>query len=457
VRASPSLIKTTAFRLSLLYVAVFGAITALAVGATHWSAKRLYERELQGAIDAEIRGLAEQYAAAGLTRLRDLIAERSQAPGASLYMLTDPNRVLLAGNLRSVSPDLWAANGPVRFVYRRPNGLGFEERAAAVQVHGLASGHRLIVGRDIEDRRVFGALAWRSALLAIAVMMAAGAGVGLLVGRKILARIDALTAESHAILTAQRGRIPGDGSGDEIDRLTASLNDMFDRIERLMTGLREVSGNIAHDLRTPLNRLRNRAESALRGGSAGHGEALRDTIEEADEMIRTFDALLSIAQLEAGACGDFAMFDVLEAARTAAELYEPVAEAAGLRLCFEDGSPVNMRGERQLIAQAIANLLDNAIKYGQPQPGADGAIELSVARRGGAVEIAVCDRGPGVPEAERENVQKRFYRLGASRSLPGSGLGLSLVAAVAQLHSGKLRLEDNAPGLRAVLILPAPP
>jgi signal transduction histidine kinase len=258
------------------------------------------------------------------------------------------------------------------------------------------------------------------------------------------------------------GRLPVAGSGDELDRLSESLNLMLARIEQLMAAMREVSDNIAHDLKTPLNRLRNRVEAALREpyGEPVYREALERTIEEADSLIKTFNALLSIARIEAGAGGENReRLDVASLLCDVAELYEPVAEERGLVLKAEAKGPVFVRADRQLLGQAIANLIDNALKYGTAEANGAGGkapdVEVTATERGDVVEIAVTDRGPGVPASDRERVLERFVRLEESRSEPGSGLGLSLVAAVARLHGGRLRLEDNAPGLRVVLALPS--
>jgi hypothetical protein len=299
-------------------------------------------------------------------------------------------------------------------------------------------------------------------LWGLGVMALFGIGGGYWVSRKLLQRIDAVTATTRTIMEGDlTGRLPVDGSGDELDRLSASLNLMLARIEQLMAGLREVSDNIAHDLKTPLNRLRNRVEAALREpyGEPTYREAMERTIEEADSLIKTFNALLSIARLEAGAGGDLKeSLDVSELVRDVAELYEPVAEEHGLVLRADVGEPVFARADRQLLGQAIANLIDNAIKYGTPEDAGGGTkpeVSVTASAKGDMAKIIVSDRGPGVPPSDRERVLGRFVRLEASRSAPGSGLGLSLVAAVARLHGGTLRLEDNHPGLKVVLSLPA--
>jgi signal transduction histidine kinase len=241
--------------------------------------------------------------------------------------------------------------------------------------------------------------------------------------------------------------------------LAVNLNVMLARIERLMLGLREVSDNIAHDLKTPLNRLRSRAEAALRDerGGAVWREGLERTIEEADQLIKTFNALLLIAKLEAGALEEsLEPIDLAEIVRDVADLYGPAAEEAGFRLDLAASGAVPIRANRQLVSQAVANLVDNAIKYSSGN-AAGTIITVAVRSVGHDAEVTVADRGPGIAAADRERVLRRFVRLEESRSLPGTGLGLSLVTAVAQMHGGTLRLEDNVPGLRAVLVLPLAP
>jgi signal transduction histidine kinase len=289
------------------------------------------------------------------------------------------------------------------------------------------------------------------------VMGVAGA---LFIARRVLKRIDAMTATNERIMAGDlTGRLAVTGSGDEFDRLANSLNAMLERIEALMGGMKQVSDNIAHDLKTPLTRLRNRAEEALRGAKteADYRAAIESTIEESDGLIRTFNALLMIARAEAGEAREgMSDFDASEVAHSVAELYEPLAEEKGVHLSVEAPEPVKIRGNRELIGQALANLVDNAIKYGGAAPGGKGAIRISAKRQGGRVLISVADRGLGIRPDDRSRAVERFVRLEASRSKPGAGLGLSLVSAVAHLHGGELQLEDDAPGLRATLSLPQP-
>jgi signal transduction histidine kinase len=462
VTALTKLFRTTTFRLSLTYLALFSAAAIVAIFYIYWNTTVLLSRQLNQTIDAELKGLAEQYRAGGLDQLVSTVAERSQTPGNSLYLVADSEGRRVAGNLSAVSPALWNSLGPVEFVYRRPATGGVETRLAFANVFRLPGGYRLIVGRDIEDRRELARMVRSTMLWGLGVMALFGIGGGYWVSRKLLARIDAVAATTRTIMEGDlSGRLPVNGSGDELDRLSGSLNLMLVRIEQLMAGLREVSDNIAHDLKTPLNRLRNRVEAALREpyGEPVYREALERTIEEADGLIKTFNALLSIARIEAGAGGENReTLDVSALLRDVAELYEPVADERGLVLKAEADAPIYIRADRQLLGQAIANLIDNAIKYGAPgAEGSNGAkpeIDVSARAKGSLAEIVVTDRGPGVPVSDRERVLDRFVRLEASRSEPGSGLGLSLVAAVARLHGGSLRLEDNEPGLRVVLALP---
>ena len=460
--ALTKLFRTTTFRLSLTYLAVFSAAAIVALAYIYWNTTVLLSRQLNQTIDAELKGLAEQYRAGGLDQLVRIVAERSRTPGNSLYLVADRDGKQLAGNLSAVSTQLWDSLGPVEFFYTRPAPGGVERRLAFANVFRLPGGYRLIVGRDIEDRRELARLIRITMLWGLGVMALVGIGGGYWVSRRLLARIDNLSATTRTIMSGDlSGRLPVSGSGDELDRLAQSLNSMLSRIEQLMAGLREVSDNIAHDLKTPLNRLRNRVEEALREPyeEASYREVLESTIEEADGLIKTFNALLSIARLEAGAGGDNRdKLNLSALVSDVAELYEPVAEERGIALRAEAAVPISIRGDRQLLGQAIANLIDNALKYGAPAAQAGNGwapeVDIRVDVHDGAAEISVTDRGPGVPEAERERVLGRFVRLEESRSEPGSGLGLSLVAAVARLHGGALRLEDNEPGLRVVLSLP---
>lgn len=455
------LLRTTAFRSFLLFFGLFAITAAIAVAYIYWQTNVILATQLESAIQAETRSLDEQYRSGGIEQLVRTVGERSETPGNSLYLLTDAEGHRLAGTFKTVSSELWNSEGRVAFVYRRPAQGGTEERLAYAVVFRLKDGSRLIVGRDIEDRREFGRVVRSAFLWSLGGMALIGLIGGLLIGRNFLRRIESVTETSQRIMAGDLSRrIPVTASGDEFDRLAASLNAMLQRIAELVEGFKEVSDNIAHDLKTPLTRLRNRTEAALREahGEQAYRDALQSTIEEADEIIRTFDALLSIARLEAGASSNArSEFDLNAVVGGVCDLYEPVAEEKGIALACETGPATLIRGERQLIAQAVANLVDNAIKYGGETNGAAseaGAnISVSIALNGENAQIVVADRGPGIPSADRERALRRFVRLEASRSRPGSGLGLSLAAAVARLHGGEVTLLDNAPGVKAVLTL----
>ena len=458
-------VRTTAFKLSLIYLAVFAALSLFLIVSIADTTNDLLSRQLQDTIDAEIQGLAEQYRTGGVSRLIRVVEARSKMPGASLYLLTDFSGNVIAGNVSDLpSAVLDSADGIARPVpYRRlATDLGDEQPVVAshkalVRVFVLPGGFRLLVGRDLAEREQFRDVVWRAVKLSIGAVLLLGLVTWLFVSRRVLKRIDAVSVTTKQIMGGDLGgRLKVDGSGDEFDRLAESLNAMLDRIEQLMHGLKEVSDNIAHDLKTPLTRMRMRVEQALGDPAVGEAsrEALTATLEDCDGLIRTFEALLRIARVEAGSAGVRTQaVDVAEIAREVAELYEPVAEEQEATLTVTVPEAVVVPGDRDLLAQAIANLVDNALKYGRPADGSQ-AVTLRVGRDGEEAVIAVADNGPGVPEADRGRVTQRFVRLEGSRTAPGSGLGLSLVQAVASLHKGTLMLGDAAPGLVAELRLP---
>ncbi|TCT08706.1 signal transduction histidine kinase [Tepidamorphus gemmatus] len=466
------LLRSTAFRLSLVYLAVFAAFAGLLIAYLSWNTWVIFTQQLDSTIEAEVQGLAEQYRLGGVLRLVQVIDRRTRNPSSSLYLVQDPQGNRIAGNVASVPAATWEAEGLVRIRYTPFEESSGKTYEAVVRVFDLIGGFRLLVGRDVEERRHLQEIVWRATLLAVVLMIVLGVGGGYYVSRRILARIDAVAETSRTIMAGDLSqRVPLSGSGDEFDRLAESLNAMLDRIERLMHGLKEVSDNIAHDLKTPLTRLRGRVEAALRADPSeqGYREALEQTIEESDRLIAIFNALLMIARAEAGAAGvSFAPVDVAAVARDVVELYEPAAEEAGIGLVITGSEPVRVLGNRELIGQAIANLVDNALKHGSAgragiatdpdgSGGGCGAVRVSVTIADGKARIAVADSGPGIPEADRSRVVERFARLEASRSAPGAGLGLALVAAVARLHSGELAFSDGNPGLVATLALPLAP
>lgn len=458
----PRLVRTAPFRLSAIYITLFSVAAGIAILYIYWNTRVLLARELDKSVQTEVQVLLENYRRGSLNSLTDAIQERTNPAGSSLYLLTDGLGRKLAGNMNVVSTALWNSIGRNEFVYRRVGTSGLEERKAYAVVVRLPGDARLLVGRDIEDRSALEFFMRSAFFWGLAFIALVGLGGGLLVSRSILSHIDDVSAAARSIMNGDfSGRIPASGGSDEFDRLGGSLNSMLDRIEELMLGLKQVSDNIAHDLKTPLHRLRTRAETALRGEQSPEKlrEALSAIIEESDSLIHTFDALLSIARLEAGSRSEsFGAFNLCEVVRDVCELYEPLAEEQGLSFQVTCGANLAIHGEKQLIGQAVANLLDNAIKYAgldAEAPTANGTdrtvISVSVEESGEFAEVAVADRGPGVPAEDRDRVLQRFTRLQPSRSIHGSGLGLSLVAAVAHLHAGAVILEDNEPGLRVRL------
>jgi len=386
---------------------------------------------------------------------------RSRRPGSSLYLVTTPSGEGLAGNVGSLEPGVLDRPGWLETSYHRLESPEGADHRALVRVVQLPGGFRLLVGRDLEEReRLFGIVV-NAGQWSLALVIVLGLIGGFFVSRRVLSRIDAMTGTAQTIMAGDlSGRLPVAGTGDELDRLADNVNAMLERIEALMRGLKEVSDNIAHDLKTPLTRLRNRCEQALRSaaGEASYRAALESTIAESDELIRTFDALLMIARAESGQARDnMAEFDASEIARDVGELYEPVADEKGIALKVEAPAAAPVHGNRELVSQALANLIDNAIKYAGPNGKINGMpaeIVVKAGNDGDRITLSVADRGPGIPDADRGRVVERFVRLEQSRSEPGSGLGLSLASAVARLHGGELKLEDNHPGLRTTIALP---
>ena len=439
---------------------VFAIGAGLVLGRIAWNMKGLIDEQISKTIDAEITGLSEQYNQGGIRQLVYVVEQRTRQPGASLYLVTTFAGQFIAGNIGELPPGVLDRPGSKETVYRRPGETEARHRAL-VRIFVLPGGFRLAVGRDLGDRETLREVMGRALVTSLGWLIVIGTLGGLFVARRVLRRVDGMSASAQNIMNGDlTQRLPMAGSNDELDRLALNLNAMLERIAELMTGLKEVSDNIAHDLKTPLTRLRNGAEQALRTAQSPveYRNALEQVIEDSDNLIRIFNALLMIARLEAGGSGgEMSSFDVAEMARDVGELYEPLAEEEGAILKIDVQPGLRIRGNRELVGQATANLIDNALKYGRAPEGMTdvvGKVELTVRRVGEAVEIIVADRGPGIAPVDRTRVLDRFVRLEGSRSRPGSGLGLSLAVAVVKLHAGQLRLEDNAPGLRVVMAMP---
>ena len=448
------LFRTTAFRLSLIYLAIFALFAGFMLFYVAFNAGALLREQNATTIDAEIKGLAEQYATGGLRGVVGVIENRVRQPGAALYLMTAPAGDKIVGNIERVPPAVLATPGEYEIPYEVVGDGVTHRQLALVRSLVLPGGFRLLVGRDLSDVERLQHVIWRAFGWSMLLIVGLGVLGGFIVTKRVLSRIDSMTETTRAIMEGDlSGRLALTGSNDEFDRLAQNLNTMLDRIGDLMEGIRQVSNNIAHDLRTPLTRLRNKAEEALRiGGSADdQRDVLIDVIAEADDLIKIFNALLMIARAEAGQLRDgMTDLDAAEIVSELVELYEPVAEEAGLTISANITGPLPIYGSRELIGQALANLLDNAIKYAR----GTGAVTVSALRVDDDLILSIADRGPGIPAQDWTHVTERFVRLEQSRSAPGSGLGLSLVAAIARLHHGRLEFADAKPGLIARLILP---
>ncbi len=463
-RRVSGLLASSAFRLAAISAAAFVLLASGLVAIVFWQANAVLTDQVVATLSAEADALRTE-GRSGRAGLLDAVAARSRPEGPGLYVLVDSTGRKLAGNLSRVPPEVLsdASGGVFRY---RPITVNSSapvppERLAVAMQIVMPDGDRLVVGRDIEDQRRYADGVKRLVIAGFVALSLIGIGVAAMISRLVLKRIEAINSAARQVMAGDFARrVPVDGSGDELDGLAVNLNAMLERIVELMAGMREVSDNIAHDLKTPLNRLRNRVEGALRHDDAvAHKEALERTIEEADELIRTFNALLLIARLEASTIDDSATdVDLGKLVAGVVELYAPVAEEAGARLNFAPmtGPALLLRANGQLLQQAVANLVDNAIKYATlTRPGAascdttagsSGVIRVALAVENGEALITVADSGPGIPAADRERALRRFVRLDASRTQPGTGLGLSLVAAVARLHGGRVVLSDTIDG-----------
>lgn len=455
--------RTTTVRLTALFMLIFVIFAVVLLGLISWQSSIQLQRQQTDAIDRETFQLRRIDNDAGFRATIIAIDRLSRQPGPGLYYLADPSGQMIVGNLPDLPPDVLAQPGTYSFNYERQqlddDIDGPAEGNAVVRSEALPSGLILVVGRDVVERRGFTAIIFQWFAIGVGGILFFSLVAGGITSIRVLRRIDTISSTSEKIMSGNLSeRVPVTRRNDEFDALATNLNRMLDRIEKLMQGMKEVTDNVAHDLKTPLTRMRNRAEAALREGNgdeASRRAALETTIEESDKLIKTFNALLLIARAEAGTpSGALTDLDVSAVVADVAELYGPLAEDQGIELVADVAEGLRLTGNRELLGQALVNLIENALKYHEPAEGRTGSIRVSLRRDGGRVRIEVADDGPGIPAADRDRAVERFVRLEDSRTEPGSGLGLSLVAAVARLHKGELRLEDNAPGLRAVLDLP---
>ena len=468
--------RTSTVRLTATFILIFSLFSILLLAFITWQSSVQIQRQQTIDIDREVSALQRLDASGGIRALAFAVERISRAPGPGVYYLGDATGQYLLGNVTDVPANVILEPGTYSFQYERVNPLtdppahnprrlgnanAREDKTgyAVVRSVVLNNGMRLVVGRDVVERRGFSAIIVQSFLLGVLGIILFSVIAGGVTARRVLKRIDTIRDTSTKIMSGNLSeRVPITKRNDEFDGLATNLNAMLDRIEQLLQGLKEVTDNVAHDLKTPLTRLRNQAETALRDGATDQTrqQALETTIAESDRLIQTFNALLMIARAEAGApSGALSEVDVSAVVADVAELYGPVAEDEGIVIETKVTPGVHLRANRELIGQAMVNLLENAVKYAKPEGEGEGRIVVGLRQHGSRVLIEVADNGPGIPEEDRKRVLERFVRLEKSRSEPGSGLGLSLVDAVTRLMGGIFRIEDNQPGVRAVIDLPS--
>jgi signal transduction histidine kinase len=457
VTINPKIFQTSTFRLAAIYITVFLLSVAALLGYVFWNTIGLLERQSEETIRAEVQALGDQYRVRGLNGIIDVINRRITNETGTLYLLIDEDRDQLVGNLNDMPMPRPPDSTWVDFSINKGKGPDQVKHSARAFYVKLSGGYELLVGRDVEELRAFRSVIIQGFYWGLGLALALGLGGGFLTSRNFLKRVDAITDASRTIMEGDLSqRMPVGGTGDELDRLALSLNEMLSQIERLMAGMKEVSTNVAHDLKTPLTRLRARAEAALRTSSnSEHRAALQQTISESDKLLQTFNALMSIARADAGQARDgFKPIDAAEVLHDVVELYQPLLEDSGgtLQLSPLPALPVN--ADRQLLAQALSNVLDNAMKYGTGQGDNAAQVKISGTVVGDKITISIADAGQGIAPENRERILQRFVRLDESRSKPGNGLGLSLVSSVMHLHNGSIALAGANPGLQINLTLP---
>ncbi|MFK7791765.1 MAG: ATP-binding protein [Devosiaceae bacterium] len=449
--------RTTAFKLAAGYLVVFGLFAVGLIGYLVWETSSVLIRDVDQRLTADARRLGQHYQRGGINGLFTAMQESAQRPGNRLYALLTPDGVEVINSVGLLPDGVWDEVGLARFEYEQIGPDGHErESRAIVRVIALPDGFRAMIGQDIGQSDVIRQAIGRAAIVSLGLLAVLALLGWFYVNKRVLKRIDGISQSTARIMDGHLSeRIAIMGTGDEFDRLGDQLNTMLDRLERLMNGLKEVSDNIAHDLRTPLTRMRNQMEDALRQPPDNDTDraALENALGEAERLMATFQALLTIARVEAGGRRHtLSEVDLGQVLTDVRELYEPVAEDQNVSLTFTmPDQPVTALVNRELLGLAIANLIDNALKYG---PAEGGAIALSLTGKKDAATLIVSDNGPGIPAEDRDRVKDRFVRLDKSRTADGSGLGLALVDAVAAFHDGKLELADAGPGLKATLVLP---
>lgn len=441
--------RTSVVRLALIYITVFALTTAALFAVVYQVTLRAMDTATESLMDAQVLALSEQYATLGLRGLVNSVRERSQSLDRSrtVYLLADAESRALVGNL-----DTWPALTTQRdkwfeFDVSVTTEQGTETHPIRAALVTLPEGYRLLIGNDVIERARLATAMQRVGVLAIGLLVLVGAAIAVWMNRRVLHQVQAIAEAGQEIAKGDFARrLPVRQIGDELDQLAGSLNDLLERIEQLTLALRFVIDGTAHDLRGPLNRLRLRLEQAgLEVNDSRGRAAIESAMQDADALLNTLESLLRIAQAQSGAANaEVAVLDLGRLATDIAELYAPLAEQRGIAFQSQVQTGVQVSGSRQLLAHALANLLDNAIKY----TPVGGCIVLKVFSEAGQGVLEVQDNGPGIPADDRERVLQRFVRLGSAQAEPGTGLGLSLVAAVCRFHHADLKLEDAQPGLR---------
>lgn len=447
-----TLLHTSVLQLTLVYAALFGVSVLALFGFIYWSTLGFLERQTNATIQVEIDGLLEEYERRGASGLADIIDERVRRDdeNRSVYLLADAIGRPLAGNVPYWPRELDALTGQwIDFVKPGEKDTSTPVRAALIR---LVPGLRLLVGRDIRELAQIRQLFARASIYGLTLTMALAIAGGVLMAfsaRRRLAELNRTTRQIMAGDLSRRATIRG--TGDEHDELAANINAMLDQIQTLLEGMRHVGDSVAHDLRGPLTRLRNRLETVA-AAEQPRREDLSECVEQVQHVLETFNALLRIARVESGAHRSaFSALDLERIVRDVCELYQAAADDRKIELVCDVRTAVEVFGDRELLAQALTNLLDNAVKY----TPTGGRIVVSLERTDDLARIRVADSGPGVPAADRERVLQRFTRLDQARSQPGNGLGLALVNAVTTQHHGRLSLGDNSPGLIVTIEIPA--
>lgn len=444
--------RTTVARLALIYLGVFTLTTTLLFGSVYVLTLRALDAGTESLMDSQLQGLSEQYATLGLRGLVAVIRERSESLERSraVYLLADESLRPLVGNLNAW-PQLNTQRGKwFEFNVTVNSPTGSEQHPIRAAMVILPDGYRLLIGTDVLERTRLARVMQRVGALAVVLLILMGAVIAVWMNRRLLNQVHAISAAGEDIARGDFARrLPVRGSGDELDELATRLNALLERIEQLTLALRFVIDGTAHDLRGPLNRLRLRLEQALEQTAEADRAPIDAAIQDADVLLRTLESLLRIAQVQSGAAhAEMAVLNLGKLVKEIAELYGPLAEQRGITLQAERLDEGTVQGSRQLLAHAVANLLDNAVKY----TPAGGCISVTVEATTDVVTLNVRDNGPGIPPADRERVLQRFVRLDSAQAEPGSGLGLSLVAAVCRFHHAELSLEDAAPGLWVRLV-----